>query len=68
MFLLMQGLAVRGHKEQDGNLVQLLKCRCEDVDGLKEWLERNDYLSNDIVNEIIKYMAHKVLRKNFSPM
>ena len=62
----MQGLVVRGHKEQNGNLIQLLKCRCDDVDGLKKWLERNDYLSHDTVNEIIKYMAHKFLRKVLS--
>ena len=28
-YLARQGLALRGHKEEDGNLMQLLKCRAD---------------------------------------
>lgn len=35
-FLLHQGMAIRGHKEGDGNLVQLMMLRSEDVPGLKK--------------------------------
>ncbi len=58
-FLLQQGLPIRGHKEEDSNLIQLLKCRSEDVHGLHRWLDDGKYLSHDIINEM---MAHEVLR------
>jgi len=35
-YLLRQGLAIRGHVEDEGNLIQLLKLRASDVDGLSE--------------------------------
>ena len=34
-FLLRQGLAIRGHKETEGNLIQLLELRSEDILVLK---------------------------------
>ena len=57
-FLLQQGLPICGHKEEDGNLLQLLKCRSEDVQGLERWLDDGKYLSH-IINEM---MSHEVLR------
>jgi len=36
-YLLRQGLPIRGHHEEEGNLMQLLKCRSEDVDCLKSY-------------------------------
>ena len=62
-FLLRQGLAIRGHTEHDGNLIQLLQHRSEDSPDLTKWLENHQYLSHDIVNEIIKLMGNTVLRK-----
>ena len=61
-----QGLAVRGHKEEEGNLYQLLKCRSEDVGTLSKWLNDGRYLSHEVVNELIEIMAHKVLRQILS--
>lgn len=37
-YLARQGLAIRGHIEDDGNLRQLLQCRTEDIEGLNSWL------------------------------
>ena len=34
-YLLRQGLAIRGHHEETGNLIQLLQCHAEDINGLK---------------------------------
>ena len=65
-FLMRQGLAVRGHKEEEGNLYQLLKCREEDVKGLEQWLHDSRYLSHNIINELIEIMAHKLLRQLLS--
>ena len=55
-YLMRQGLATRGHIEEEGNLMQLLLTVAEHdatmlVDG--------KYLSHDIINEL---MAHQVLR------
>ena len=61
-YLARQGLAFRGHKENDGNLYQLLKLRADDVDGLELWLSDGQYLSHDIVNELLEMMAHQLLR------
>ncbi|CAF1474490.1 unnamed protein product [Rotaria sordida] len=51
-YLLRQGLAIRGHVEDEANLIQLLKLRASDVDGLAEWLKEKNYLSHDVINEI----------------
>ena len=61
-FLVCQGLAICGHKEEDSNLVQLLKCRSEDIHGLETWIKDGRYLSHDIINELIEMMAHQLLR------
>ena len=61
-YLVRQGLAVRGHVEEEGNLHQLLMCRAEDTVGLEKWLSDRTYQSHDIVNELIQLMAHQLLR------
>ena len=48
-FLLCQCMAIRGHKEGDGNLVQLMLLRSEDVPGLNKWLEKHQYVSHQIM-------------------
>ena len=62
-YLLRQGLAIRGHVEIEGNLMQLLRLHCEDIPRLKQWLQAKKYLSHDIVNEQISLMANHILRK-----
>ena len=61
-FLLRQGLAVRGHDEIDGNLMQLL-LHCEDNSNLKMWIKDKKYLSSDIVNEVTQIMSSSILRQ-----
>lgn len=61
-YLARQGLAIRGHNEEDGNLRQLLKCRADDDQGIEFWLRDGRYLSHDIVNELLELMAHQLLR------
>ncbi|XP_028419289.1 zinc finger MYM-type protein 1-like [Dendronephthya gigantea] len=60
---LRQGVAIRGHTEEEGNLYQDLKCRCEGVPGLEAWLRKGEYRSHDIINELIELMCMKVLRE-----
>ena len=62
LFLLHQGLAIRGHNMEDGNLFQLLKLRSQDDPQLITWLNDHNYYSPDILSEQIELMAHSVLR------
>ena len=63
VYLARQGLPLRGHIEEEGNLFQLLKFRAmSEVPRLNEWLRNRCYLSHDIVNEIVRLMANNVLR------
>jgi len=62
-FLLRQGIALRGHSEEEGNLQQLLKTWSKDNAVIKSWVEEGKYMSHDIVNELITLMGQSVLRK-----
>jgi hypothetical protein len=61
-FLLQQGIAFRGHSEDEGNLFQLMQLRSNDISGLDQWLNDKKYLSHDIVNELAKEVALVILR------
>ncbi len=52
-FLLKQGLSIRGHTSELGNLYQLLELRSEDCPLLARWLCNCQYISPVIVNEMI---------------
>ena len=61
-YLARQGLAFRGHKEQEGNFWQLLELRAIDVPELKRFLARKmNFCSWEIQNEILNMLAGKVL-------
>ena len=62
-FLLRQGLAIRGHREDDGNLVQLLQRRVDDDPQLARWLKNQQYMSHEIVNELIAGIGNELLRQ-----
>lgn len=65
-FLARQGLALRGHHEDnesfDGNLYQLLLLQSEDCPGMESWLHQREYISPMITNELITMMGQFVLR------
>ena len=65
-FLSRQGLPLRGHKEDieafSGNLYQLLLLQAKDCPQMISWLNRKEYISPEIVNEIISAMGQRVLR------
>jgi Domain of unknown function (DUF4371) len=63
-YLLRQGLAIRGHAENEGNLIQLLKLREGDVHGLDSWVENGNYLSHDIINEICQIISLSIIRES----
>ena len=63
-FIARQGLPSRGHNDAEGNFLQLLSLRSSDCTCLKQWiLQRQNWTSHDIQNEIFQIMAHTVLRK-----
>lgn len=62
-FLARQGLALRGHELQSGNLYELLRVRGADVPYLQTWLNRTtNFTSPDCQNEILKLLSDSVLR------
>lgn len=63
-YLARQGLALRGHLHNEGNFIQLLNMQAETDGELKAWLQKKQkkYLSGDIQNELLRLMAHSVLR------
>ena len=64
-YLLRQGLAIRGHEDIEGNLVQLLSLRSHDCNQLNTWIKESKYLSPQVVNEQISLMGLSVLRRLF---
>ena len=56
-YLLSQGLAVRGHDDLEGNLLQLLKLRSSDCTDLSKWISERKYFSPVILNEQISLMG-----------
>ena len=62
-FLLRQRLAIRGHKESEGNLIQLLELQSADRPELKQWMTSNQYLSHGVIDEMITLMGNTLLRK-----
>ena len=54
---------MRGGQHLDGNLLQLVLERVQDVPSVKEWLNKRDtWMSDTIQNEIIQMFAHSVQR------
>jgi hypothetical protein len=64
IFIGQQGLAIRGHSENYGNLIQVLHLMAEDDNVLKDWMVRTrNWTSHDILNKMLEIMAHDVLRQ-----
>ena len=62
-YLARQGLALRGHKEDTGNFIELLKLRSEDTKLMTSWLTRKTrFCSHEIQNEMLNLMSQHVLR------
>lgn len=63
-YLARQGLALRGHEDENSNLYQLLKDKAEDDVLLDKWLQRSqkEYISPEIQNEILSKMSNSIVR------
>ena len=62
-FLLRQSVALRGHVEAEGSLIQLLKLKQNDVNELSSWINDGNYLSHDIINEIYETISLNIVRE-----
>lgn len=63
-YLAPQGLALRGHVEEQGNLLQLLQLRSQDVSILSGWLNKTtNFLSPDCQNEILSIFCHSIQKE-----
>ena len=61
-YLARQGMAIRGHTEDEGNLMQLITLRSHDSPRLVKWLESGRYMSHDMVSEQLHHLSIEVLR------
>ena len=66
-YLAKQGLPLRGHNESaevcQGNLYQLLlSVQTEECPSMKPWLQKREYISPAIVDELINLMGQNILR------
>ena len=59
-------MAIRGHKENEGNLIQLLKMQSHNCPNLEHWLETHNYLSHNIVDKMISLLGTTLLHSLLS--
>ena len=62
-FLSRQGLALRGHDDDESNFTQLLKLRSVDHTDICDWLAKkggDKYTSPEVQNEILTLMSQAV--------
>lgn len=62
-YLLRQGLAIRGHEEVNSNLMQLLLLQAKSNSTFQSFINDKHYLSNEIINEMIRLMGRTVLQQ-----
>ena len=62
-YLARQGVAMRGHVEEQGNLMQLHTLRAKDINVLPAWLNhKTNFLSPESQNELLELFAHSIRR------
>ena len=67
-FLTRQGIALRGHKESEGNLHQLLVMWSKNDKIVESWLRENRYTCHQSVNELITMLGQSLLRNLLGKM
>ena len=68
VFLARQGIAIRGHSEQEGNLHQLMQAWGKDNDIFSTYLKENRYSCHQFVNELLEILGLTVLRNLLQKM
>ena len=62
------GIALRGHKESEGNLHHLLLMWSKNDEIVQSWLRENRYTSHQVVNELITILGQSLLRNLLGKM
>ncbi len=63
-YLASQGLALRGHENDEGNFKGHLEEKAENDPNLASWLQKNhSYTSPECQNELLKLMSNTIIRK-----
>ena len=64
-YLARQGLALRGHDDDEGNFTQLLRVQSLDVPEVRSWLERSTsrYTHHSIQDEMLQLYGDATLRR-----
>lgn len=63
-YLARQALPLRGHEHRDGHFGQIMIDRTETLPTARQWmLHRDNWLFDNIQNEIIELLAHAVQRR-----
>ena len=65
-YLARQGLSLHGHYEYasfQGNLYQLPLLHANESPDMKIWLQKSEYISPEIINEIVTGMGQYILRQ-----
>ena len=62
-YLARQGLALRGHNSDEGNLQQMMLTRCRDDPSLMSWYNKKEnWTSPQHQNEILEMFFHTIIR------
>ncbi len=59
-YLCRQGLAILGHKEEEGNLHQLLLTWSHSSEVLQDWIKQNKYTCHQSINGLLSIMGQSV--------
>lgn len=63
-YLARQGLAFRGHENEEGNFKQLLLLRTRESPAMKAWLDRTtSFTSWSSQNEVLDMLGHRIVRQ-----
>ena len=67
IYLGQNGLAIRGHENDEGNFQSLLRLRAQDNEPLRSWLKEGlTFTSWKCQDEILKIVAHNILRQQIN--
>ena len=65
-YLAAQGLALQGNSCKEGNFMEMLRVRANDVKELQDWLKKkHTYTSSTIQNDILRIISHMCLENNW---
>lgn len=62
-YLACQGLAVKGHEQIEGNLIQLLLLHGEDCSELKQWIKEKHYLLSAMLSLMCRTITMQLFKE-----